>query len=82
MAYPLSIVAIPTHAVWPYMQQWNLSVEREVLKNTVLQVGYVGSKGTHLALNVDAEPVIPDTPWRKSLQPWGAHRGTGPSQSC
>jgi hypothetical protein len=59
LAYPLSLVAIPTHAVWPYMQQWNLSVEREVLKNTVLQVGYVGSKGTHLALNVDQNQLQP-----------------------
>ena len=27
LAYPLSVTAIPTHAVWPYMQQWNLSIE-------------------------------------------------------
>jgi hypothetical protein len=59
LAYPLSLVAIPNHAVWPYMQQWNLSIEREVLKNTVLQVGYVGSKGTHLALNVDQNQLFP-----------------------
>jgi hypothetical protein len=59
LAYPLSLVAIPTHAVWPYMQQWNLSIEREVFKNTVLQVGYVGSKGTHLALNVDQNQLQP-----------------------
>jgi len=32
----------------PYSQNWNLSVQREVLPNTLLEVAYVGSKGTHL----------------------------------
>lgn len=31
-----------------YMQQWNLNVQREVPGNILLEVGYVGSKGTHL----------------------------------
>ena len=59
LAFPLSVTAIPNHAVWPYMQQWNLSIEREVFKNTVVQVGYVGSKGTHLALNLDENQLLP-----------------------
>jgi len=32
----------------PYSQNWNLSVQREVLPNTLVEVAYVGSKGTHL----------------------------------
>lgn len=32
----------------PYSQNWNLSVQREVMPNTVVEVAYVGSKGTHL----------------------------------
>jgi Carboxypeptidase regulatory-like domain/TonB-dependent Receptor Plug Domain len=59
LAFPLSVTSIPTKAIWPYMQQWNLSVEREVLKNTVLQVGYVGSKGTHLAEQLDSNQLTP-----------------------
>ncbi len=31
-----------------YLQNWNLTVEREFLQGTVLQVTYAGSKGTHL----------------------------------
>ncbi len=31
-----------------YMQQWNLNVQRELPANMLLEVGYVGSKGTHL----------------------------------
>ncbi len=59
VAYPLGVTEIPNHAVWPYMQQWNLSIERQLMKNTVVQVGYVGSKGTHLALQLDANQLQP-----------------------
>jgi hypothetical protein len=34
--------------VTPYMQQWNLGIERQLGKDTVLQVTYAGSKGTKL----------------------------------
>lgn len=32
----------------PYVQQWNFSIERELMRNLLWEVGYVGSKGTHL----------------------------------
>jgi Carboxypeptidase regulatory-like domain/TonB-dependent Receptor Plug Domain len=32
----------------PYYQQWNLSVQRDIGWNTLLEIAYVGSKGTHL----------------------------------
>jgi hypothetical protein len=31
----------------PYVQQWSLSIEREVARNTTLEVNYVGNKGVH-----------------------------------
>jgi hypothetical protein len=31
----------------PYVQQWSLSVQRELAKNTTLEVNYVGNKATH-----------------------------------
>lgn len=34
----------------PYIQNWNLSVAFEPLKNTVVEFAYVGNKGTHLYL--------------------------------
>src|SRR4029077_1239533 len=39
---------IQTVAQWPYVQQWNLSYQRELPKNFVGSIAYVGSKGTHL----------------------------------
>ncbi len=47
--FPLSVVAIPTKATWPYIQQWHFDVQHEIARNTVATVSYVGSKGTHLS---------------------------------
>jgi carboxypeptidase family protein len=33
-----------------YLQSWNFNVQRELLRNLVLSVGYIGSKGTNLIL--------------------------------
>ena len=57
--FPLGVVAIPTKAVWPYMQQWHFDIQREILKNTVVTVSYVGSKGTHLTRNGDLNQLTP-----------------------
>jgi hypothetical protein len=43
----------------PYMQQWNLSVQREIMKNTILTVAYVGSHGVHLVGQRDSNPPLP-----------------------
>ena len=32
----------------PYVQSWTLSAERELAKNTTLEVNYIGTKSTHL----------------------------------
>jgi hypothetical protein len=32
----------------PYVQSWTASIERELARNTTLEVYYVGTKGTHL----------------------------------
>ncbi|HTZ97235.1 MAG TPA: carboxypeptidase regulatory-like domain-containing protein [Terriglobales bacterium] len=58
-AYPLNVTAIPTAAVWPYVQQWSLSIQREVNKNTVATIAYVGSKGTHLTTDLQINQLAP-----------------------
>jgi hypothetical protein len=35
-------------ALWPYVQQWNLDIQRELPGHFVASISYVGSKGTHL----------------------------------
>ncbi len=44
---------------WPYMQQWNLSVEHTLARDTVGTVAYVGNKGTHLSDQIDANQLLP-----------------------
>jgi len=42
------------------LQSWNLDVQRQITKNLVVSVAYVGSKGTHLpALNIIPNQVNP-----------------------
>jgi hypothetical protein len=44
-----------------YIEEWNLNVERQLMKDTVLQVAYVGTHGVHLAylrnLNQPVQPL-------------------------
>ncbi len=53
-AFPINVTAIPTKMQWPYVQQWSLSFERQLSDNFVGTVAYVGSKGTHLSVEGDA----------------------------
>jgi len=45
----------------PYVQQWTVSVEREMAKNTTLELNYIGNKGTHLLerFNVNQPGALP-----------------------
>jgi hypothetical protein len=38
----------PDSGAVPYTQNWNVSLSMELFKNTVVEVAYVGNKGTHL----------------------------------
>ncbi|HEV2401157.1 MAG TPA: TonB-dependent receptor [Candidatus Sulfotelmatobacter sp.] len=44
----LSVAAIQRSATSPYVQQYSLNVQYEFAHDTVFQLGYVGSKSTHL----------------------------------
>jgi hypothetical protein len=54
-------VVISEDPMNPYVQQWTLSVERELARNTTLEVNYVGNKGTHLLerFNVNQAGALP-----------------------
>ena len=41
----------------PNTWQWNLTVERELFRNSKLELGYVGNRGTHLLQFVDLNEV-------------------------
>jgi len=61
----LFVLEVPHHFKVPNTQQWNLTVQREMPKQWILEVGYVGTKGTHLRntrdeiQSLDASPSNP-----------------------
>ena len=57
--FPLTVVSIPNKAQWPYVQQWNLNVQKELPAHFIVSVAYVGSKGTHLTLLSDVNQLQP-----------------------
>jgi len=49
----------PTANLTPSMQQWNFTVERQLVSSLVLRAAYVGSHGNHLNLNIDENVAVP-----------------------
>jgi hypothetical protein len=50
---PLGLHATQIPALVPYVQSWSFNIQRTLSKDTTLEVGYFGSKGTHLLGIVD-----------------------------
>ena len=59
LLFPLAVTSIPEKAIWPYVQQWNLGIQKELPSHIVASVAYVGSKGTHLTLQRNLNQVHP-----------------------
>ncbi|MGB8116247.1 MAG: carboxypeptidase-like regulatory domain-containing protein [Candidatus Sulfotelmatobacter sp.] len=61
----LFVLEVPRHFVVPNTQQWNLTVQRDLGRKWVLEVGYVGTKGTHLRETRDAIQSVNASPAHK-----------------
>src|SRR5215467_27973 len=59
LLFPQTVTSIPNKAVWPYMQQWNLSLQKELPSHIIFSAAYVGSKGTHLTLLSNGNQIVP-----------------------
>lgn len=56
-------VIISENPINPYVQQYSLSVQREIAPHTTLEVNYVGNKGTHLLDRINLnQPTPPSDP--------------------
>lgn len=58
-AAPKTLRGTPLPATLPYTQQWSFDVQRDLGKGLMIDVGYFGSKGTHLLGIVDLNEVRP-----------------------
>ena len=55
---PATVFAIDKNARPSNAQGWNLSVQQELPRHFVAEMRYVGTKGTHLPRNVEANPAV------------------------
>ncbi|HTC35633.1 MAG TPA: carboxypeptidase regulatory-like domain-containing protein, partial [Bryobacteraceae bacterium] len=55
---PATVLTVALGMRPPYAQNWNFSIERVLGKNYLLDVRYVGNKGTHLPRFIEANPTI------------------------
>ncbi|MCU1259759.1 MAG: TonB-dependent hemoglobin/transferrin/lactoferrin receptor family protein [Bryobacterales bacterium] len=54
-----SVVYIPQRNPTATMQQWNLTVERQMTPSLVVRGAYVGSRGNHLSISLDENVAVP-----------------------
>ena len=55
---PATVLTVQSGALPPYSQNWNFSIERTIAKDYLLDIRYVGNKGTHLPRFIEANPSI------------------------
>jgi len=57
-ATPLTNLTLAPNLPLPYAQDWDLNLQRSLGKDLLLEVGYVGTKGTKLPRFIEANPAI------------------------
>ncbi len=58
-AEPMTLLTLSPQLRLPYAQDWNFAIERSLGNNWLLDVGYVGTKGTRLPRFIEGNPSIP-----------------------
>ncbi|MGH9938556.1 MAG: hypothetical protein ACREAM_20135, partial [Blastocatellia bacterium] len=53
-----TIFSIDPNLRTPYVQQWNLGIERQIFPDTVVEVRYVGNRGVKLTRGIDVNQVV------------------------
>lgn len=55
-----NVVYIPPNSKWPMIQNWFLSIQRELTKSTVLELSYNGNHSTDLPILADYNQAAPN----------------------
>jgi hypothetical protein len=76
---PLFVIVLDKKFITPYTQNWSLTFEREIVGNTIVRLGYVGTKATHLKTEYDQNPPIYDPKLTLAPEP-GEYRRPPPHQ--
>jgi hypothetical protein len=67
-ATPGGIQAVPLKVQTPYLQQYSLDVQQQFSPTLLLDFGYFGTHGTHLAGAVNIDQPVPNA-WRGAVDP-------------
>jgi hypothetical protein len=74
-----NVVYTPPDSKWPYIQNWFFSVQRQLPKDTVLELSYNGNHSLRLPIIADYNEAAPNQPGqslgvsaRVPIQGWGA----------
>ena len=57
-AQPMTLLTLNPNLRLPYAQDWNLNVQRAFGNDWLLEVGYIGTKGTKLPRFIEANPAV------------------------
>jgi hypothetical protein len=57
-----NVVYIPPDSKWPYIQNWFLSVQRQLTKDTTIEVAYNGNHSLRLPILADYNQAFPNQP--------------------
>ena len=55
---PLTNLTLSSNLTLPYSQDWDLNIQRSLGSNFLLEIGYVGTKGTHLPRFIEGNPAV------------------------
>ena len=57
-AQPMTLLVLSPNLRLPYAQDWNLNVERAFGSDWLLEIGYIGTKGSKLPRFIEANPAV------------------------
>jgi hypothetical protein len=57
-AQPMTLLVLNSNLRLPYAQDWNLNIERALGGDWLLEIGYIGTKGTKLPRFIEANPAV------------------------
>lgn len=66
-SFPPNVLSFDPEYLIPTVQHWSLNIQRQIARETVLSVAYVGTRGTHLeqTVNINQPAPNPDVAQRR-----------------
>ena len=55
---PLTNLTLAPNMTLPYTQDWDLNLQKSLGRDFLFEIGYVGTKGTHLPRFIEANPAV------------------------